>query len=58
MIAPLRRLHRRIWVLLALVLPLLYLLLVLRRPTPPLVEALPPQVSAPTSASGLGGITR
>lgn len=42
MILPLRRAHRRIWLALALVLPLLYALALWLRPPPPRMDRLPP----------------
>lgn len=47
MILPLRRWHRRIWLALALLLPLLYLAALLARPERPRMDALPPALAAP-----------
>jgi hypothetical protein len=42
MILPLRRAHRRIWLVLALALPALYAVALWLRPPPPRMERLPP----------------
>jgi hypothetical protein len=46
-ILPLRRRHRRVWLALALLLPLLYAAALLVRPDRPVMQELPPALAAP-----------
>lgn len=59
MIHPLRRWHRWLWTGLALLLPALLLAALAVRPSPPLLDRLPPELlgtaASPASPSGSGG---
>jgi hypothetical protein len=54
-ILTLRRRHRGLWLVLALLLPLLYVAFLLARPKEPRIEALPEVLLAPLVPPGASG---